>query len=109
MSIGFIPLMTSASSYYYGILLGLGLLPRQHRWAGVILCTLAAASCVASWLWEWQDEIHTWISLGVVLAVFAILAESFLVGRKAPAADPGDGPGRRSSSRKSKKRTRGRA
>ena len=96
--------MTSASSYYYGIFLGFGLLPREQKWAGVILCALASASCLASWLWEWQDEIHTWISLGVVLAVFAILAESFLVGRNAPVSKSGDTDGQRSSSRKTRKR-----
>ena len=76
LGIGLIPMGVFVANYYYGILLGFGLLWR--RWGdgvGVVLCALSVTTHVIAWIWpaptQW-DTRFACHSLATVIAVLGI-------------------------------------
>jgi hypothetical protein len=68
---GAVIMLTSMSSYYFGVLLGFGFLWERRESIGAGLCGLSAAIWCIDWTWQQPDETYTWVSLATVLFVLA--------------------------------------
>jgi hypothetical protein len=75
LGIGMVPVAAELTGYYYGVLLGFGLLWVRREEIGAALCGLSALSWLFVEIWHWTDQILTWTSLAVVaFVVFATLS-----------------------------------
>jgi hypothetical protein len=71
---GLIPIVTELTSYYYAVLLLLGLLWTRSKWTGVALSAISALSCVSAAIWDSPDDLYAVTSLTIVIFVTAIAA-----------------------------------
>jgi hypothetical protein len=89
--------MATMSNYYYGVLLGFGLLWDRREGIGAALCGLSALTWWIGWTWQQNDETYTWVSLATlvfVLAATCLLAwpRAAITTAAADVADPDTPP-----------------
>jgi hypothetical protein len=85
LGIGAIPIAAELTGYYHSILLGFGLLWIRRESVGAALCALSALGWGMAEVFQWTDEILTWISLAT--AVFVTYATAaFCLGTRTPAS-----------------------
>ena len=84
LGIGAIPIAAELTGYYHSILLGFGLLWIRRESVGAALCALSALGWAMADIFQWTDEILTWISLAT--AVFVTYATAvFCLRSREPA------------------------
>jgi hypothetical protein len=86
---GAVVVMATMSNYYYGVLVGFGLLWSQRESIGAALCGLSAMTWWIDWTWQRYDEIYTWVSFATV--IFVIAATGLMAWRQAPDPVPAEG------------------
>lgn len=75
LGVGLVPIAAEVTCYYYSVLLVYGLLARRAGEAlALAVGALAAATHLLALLWDWYDEIFTWMSLLVVVFVVLVTA-----------------------------------
>lgn len=75
LGVGLIPVAVEITCYYYSVLLVYGLLARRAGEAlALAVSALAAATHLIALLWDWYDEIFTWMSLLIVVFVVLVTA-----------------------------------
>jgi hypothetical protein len=87
LGIGLIPIGVFVSSYYYGILLGYGLLWR--RWGdgvAVLLCALSVTSHLTAWVWPAPGQWDTRFAANSLATVIVVVGITLIavVGRARP-------------------------
>jgi hypothetical protein len=82
---GLIVIAPELTCYYYGFLLGFGLLWERRKLPGILAAALAAFTCFIYNLLEWNDDHFAAMSLASVVVVVAATAHSAF-GKRAVAA-----------------------
>jgi hypothetical protein len=81
---GAVIMLATMANYYFGVLLGFGLLWSRRESIGAALCGLSALTWWIDWTWHQPDEIYTWVSLATV--IFVVAATGLMAWRRVPDA-----------------------
>ena len=86
LGVALLPIGVELTSYYYAVLLILGLMGQHERWIGVGLSIAALATCLSAVVWDLNDELYAFNSAVVVVFTIAIIVGFAFTSRSSSSA-----------------------